>query len=437
MAQVGIVPGDTGLRIATAARPPAGLPFRTNFSWTLAGMLAYAACQWGMLVAMARLGSPRMVGQFALGLAISGPVMLLANLELRFIVATDARGEYGFGDYFGLRLLSASLALLIIAAVAWPLGGGADTASSIAALGLYKAVEALSDLLYGYFQQRGRNDLMGRSLLLRGPLSLAVLAGLVASTGTLVWGIVAMAAMGALVFLLHDLPAAIRLRDGAPGGARPRWNRRVLVRLALLSAPLGLVTMLFSLNTNLPSLLLQRTLGVSSVGLFAALLSLMTAGHVLINALGHSVSAPLAERYTAGDMAAFRRLVGRVCLGALLVGIGGLLGAAVLGRLILQHLFGPEYAREAGTLMGVMGAGSAAYLASALSYAMIASRRLRIQPVIMLASVAVTLGLGLVLIPRWSLAGAASALLGGALVQLVANAVVVGRVLAAGRRDAR
>lgn len=435
MAQVGVVPSETGLRIAAAARPPKGLPFRANFSWTLAGMLAYAACQWGMLVAMARLGSSRMVGQFALGLAISGPVMLLANLELRFIVATDARGEYRFGDYFGLRLLTAALALLVISAAAWPLGGGVETAAAIAGLGLYKAVEALSDVLYGYFQLRSRNDLMGRSLLLRGPLSLAALAGMVALTGHLFWGVVSMAVTGGLVFLLHDLPAARRLLGA--GGTKPEWRKKELLRLALLSAPLGIVTMLYSLNTNLPSLILQRTMGVSSVGLFAALLSLMTAGHVVINAMGHSVSAPLAARVAAADGRGFRRLVMKFSLGALVVGMGGVIGAALLGRPLLRMLFGPEYAQESSTLLEVMAAGAASYLAGSLSYAMIASRRLRIQPVIMIVSLGVTLAIGLALIPRLGLSGAALALCGGALVQLVSNAVVVGRVIAAGPGGAR
>jgi O-antigen/teichoic acid export membrane protein len=115
------------------------------------------------------------------------------------------------------------------------------------------------------------------------------------------------------------------------------------------------------------------------------------------------------------------------------IGGSGLLVAAVVGRPVLQHLFGPEYARESGTLLWVMAAGAAAYLASGLSYAMIACRRLRIQPVIMIVSLCTTLGLGLALIPRHGLTGAALALLGSALVQLIANTAVVVQAIA-GRR---
>jgi len=424
-----VVAGEPESSVAVVPQPRA-LPFRANFSWTLVGMLTYAACQWAMLAMMARLGSPRMVGQFAFGLAVSGPVMLLANLELRFIAATDARREFRVGDYVGLRLLTTLVAVLGIVAIASLLNSGEGTSAAIVGLGLFKAVESQSDLLYGLFQQRGRNDCMGRSLLLRGPLSLAALAAGVRLTGTLTWGIGAMTLAGLGVLLLHDYRQGVGLlgsRNEEP--LRPSWNGRHLRRLALLSAPLGIVTMLFSLNTNLPSLILKHQSGVAAVGFFATLVSLMTAGHVLINAIGHSVSAPLAARFAAGDAAGFRRTVVRLAMAGIGIGGAGVLIGTVWGAPILGLLFGPEYAKEAPALGWIMGAGAAAYTASALSYAMIASRRLRIQPLILLSGIAVTFILGLLLIPRHGLTGAAIAMLGSALVQLAANAAVVGMVL--------
>jgi len=93
------------------------LTLRRNFSWTFTGNLIYAACQWGMLVVLAKLGSPEMVGQFTLGLAVTAPVIMFTNLQLRGIQATDAKGDYVFSDYLGLRLIGTGLALLIIAGI--------------------------------------------------------------------------------------------------------------------------------------------------------------------------------------------------------------------------------------------------------------------------------------------------------------------------------
>lgn len=93
------------------------LTLRRNFSWTFIGNAVYAACQWGMLVMLAKLGSPEMLGQFTLGLAVTAPVLMFTNLQLRIVQATDAKRQYLFSDYFGLRLLGTGLAMLVIAAI--------------------------------------------------------------------------------------------------------------------------------------------------------------------------------------------------------------------------------------------------------------------------------------------------------------------------------
>jgi hypothetical protein len=82
------------------------LTLRVNFVWTLTGNVFYAACQWGILVVLAKLGTSQMVGEFALALAITAPVVIGAGLSLRGIQATDARSQYRFGDYLLLRLLT-------------------------------------------------------------------------------------------------------------------------------------------------------------------------------------------------------------------------------------------------------------------------------------------------------------------------------------------
>jgi hypothetical protein len=50
--------------------PPLGI----NVYWMLSGDAVYRACQWAVLVVVARLGSPEKVGEFILGLATSDVV---------------------------------------------------------------------------------------------------------------------------------------------------------------------------------------------------------------------------------------------------------------------------------------------------------------------------------------------------------------------------
>ena len=70
-----------------------------------------------MLVVLAKFGSPEMVGNFALALAVTAPVFMLTNLQLRAIQAIDVKDQYVYGDYLALRLFGTALALTVILAM--------------------------------------------------------------------------------------------------------------------------------------------------------------------------------------------------------------------------------------------------------------------------------------------------------------------------------
>src|SRR5919197_2263596 len=154
---------------------PAGLSLRANFLWTVLGNVVYAGCQGGMLVVLAKVGSSRMVGQFALGLAVATPVIMFANLQLGSVQATDARRQYRFGEYLGLRLITTALAFLAMIGIVLLSRHRWDTALVVVAVGLAKALESISDLIYGLLQQHERMDRIAKSVMLKGPVSLAAL----------------------------------------------------------------------------------------------------------------------------------------------------------------------------------------------------------------------------------------------------------------------
>ena len=83
------------------------------FSWIIWGNFVYSLSRWGMIAVLAQLGGPEMVGRVVLAFAICAPITALGNLGLRSVLVTDARGEYRFGDYFALRLVTSAAAWLV------------------------------------------------------------------------------------------------------------------------------------------------------------------------------------------------------------------------------------------------------------------------------------------------------------------------------------
>ncbi|MGR3278825.1 lipopolysaccharide biosynthesis protein [Acaryochloris marina NIES-2412] len=415
------------------------LTLRRNFSWTFVGNTVYAACQWGILVVIAKLGSPEMVGQFTLGLAITAPVFMLTNLQLRSIQATDAKQQYCFSTYFELRLISTCFALIVIALITWVSGYSGSTSLVILMFGVAKAFESISDVFYGLLQQSERMDLIATAMMIKGPLSLLLLGIGIYLSGNALWGVVGLTIAWAIVLLGWDIRnAGLMLKTASYSKPQNKklgiyilaqlkahWPWKKLKRLVWLALPLGLVMMLISLNTNIPRYFVEKYLGERELGIFAALAYLMTIGNMIVNALGESASPKLAKYYAAKQKTAFRQLLFKlVGLAALLGGIAVIL-AVVAGERILIIFYQPEYADHKDLFVWLIVSAAIGFISYFLGYAMTAARYFRIQTLLFF-TVAVTSTITCFwLIPTLGLKGAALALLIGAILRMIFSLGVI------------
>ncbi len=409
----------------------AGLSLRQNVSWTTAGNLIYALCQWGVLTAIAKTGTPAMVGMFALGLAITAPVMQFANLQLRGVQATDARREYAFGDYVALRLVTTLLALAVSAGIALWIDRSRETTVVILLIALAKAVDALSDVIYGYFQQRERMDVIARAQVASGLLSLTLTAAGLVVFDDIVVGVAGYLAGLIVPLVIYTIPVAHRsLRSSGTHSTMVRWDPGVMRRLAWTALPLGVVMLLLSLNTNIPRYVVEHEQGEGGLGVFAALVYIVVAAGMVVTAVGQAVSPRMARQYAEGALQGFRALLMRAVQISLLLGVLGGVVALVAGRPVISLLYTPEYADDTVALVILALAGGVTFAASFAGFAMTAARRFRPQvPVFVAVVVASTLA-SLVLVPAYGLRGAMGAVLVGAAVQLGASLWVVRAALA-------
>ena len=412
----------------SAVAAPA-ISLRRNVVWALAGNVGYAACQWGVLVVIAKLASAADLGRFALGLALSAPVMILANLQLRALQATDARRAHAFGVYLGLRCGTTVVALAAIAGIAGMLGYRAATLWLIVIVALAKSFEALSDVVLGLLQQGEDLRRVAVSMLIKGVMSLSAVWLLLVFTGSVSAAALALALAWGTVLVAYDMPNAARRTN-----IRPIFERSALTALAWLALPMGCVSGLNSLTANVPRYAIEANLGSTALGHFAALAYLLVAGTQPILALGAAASPRLAH-YFCTDRAAYRLLAHRTV--ALAAGLGLLIvGAAALGgRSFLTLAYGPEYAEHAPALTWLAAAAAASFVAGALGYAVTAARRFPPQLVIAALAFAVCALASAALVPRHGLLGGAWAVLAGEATRLVCLSLLYAATCAVGLRS--
>lgn len=415
---------------------PALVPLRVNFAWTFTGNIVYAACQWAILSALAKLGTPEMVGQFALGLAITAPVIQFSNLALRALQATDALRKYRFGEYLALRLTTTMLALLAIAAVLSLADYEGQTACVILAVGLAKAFESISDVFYGLFQQNERFDRLATSLISRGCLAVLLLVLGLYSTRSALVAVAGFAAAWALVLVLYDLPSGARVL-GVPhrfDAFKPIWEWQRLFWLACRALPLGLTMMLLSLHTNIPRYFIQHYHGERALGFFAAIAYLMVAGLTVVNALAQSASPRLAAYYARGDNARFTRLLLKLLGIGVLFGLAGIFLAVTMGPQILTLLYRSEYSAFANALVWLAVGAGFSYIGSFLGYGATAAQYYRIQPFILIAAIFSSATSCFLLVPTYGVLGAAWSISLSSVVQTVGYFGCVVHVIGLRRR---
>lgn len=410
----------------------ARLSLRANFSWTFVGNVVYAACQWGMLMALAKLGSPGMVGVFALGLAITGPVFMFSNLHLRNIQATDARQQYQFRDYLGVRLATTMLALLAIAGITLAVGYPWETGVVIVAVGCAKACESISDIFYGLLQRLERMDRIAVGMMLKGIASLLALTAGVYLSGSVFWGVVGMAGAWAAVLAFYDIPQglyALRRAPVSPASAALHERVAIIARLAWMALPLGFGILLVSLSTATPRYFVERMLGAESLGIFAAIAYIQVAGTTVISALAAAANPRLAQHYVRNDAHAFRALLYRLVAIALALGGASALVAWLIGGWILTLIYRPEYAAHNHIFVLVMIAAGIGYIGWFAGDAMTAVRRLRAQALLFLAMTIATVGACAWLIPLFGLTGAALATMVTSVIHAAGGLLIVEHAL--------
>ncbi|SFH07672.1 Membrane protein involved in the export of O-antigen and teichoic acid [Desulfotomaculum arcticum] len=396
------------------------LSLRKNISWTFMGNIIYAGCQWGMLVVLAKLGSPEMVGRFALALAITAPVMMLTNLQLRGVQATDTKELYQFGDYLGLRLITSMLAFFIVAVVVLLTNRVLETIFVVLIMCMAKIIESISDIVFGLMQKNECMDRIAMSMIFKGVISLLVLGIVVWITSSLVVGTLALALVWFAVLVFYDVKNAQRFTT-----FRPIIHYPAIKSMVKLSLPLGIVLMMGSLNTNIPRYFIEFYIDEETLGYFAAMAYLIVAGNSVISALGQSATPKLAKYYAYGNRKSFEKLILKMVGIGIIMGVIGLGVAIIFGNELLTLLYSEDYAKYSDVFVLVMLAGAINYAGSFLGYGMTAARCFKIQPFLGSIWVISSLVVSFLLIPSYGMRGAAYVLIVSSCVQLVTKTLVV------------
>ena len=400
-------------KISTSQPTGSALPsLRRNVAWTMGGNAIYSACQWLMLVILAKLGTTDTVGTFALAIALAGPVVMLANLQLRWVQATDRNGEFEFNDCLTLRCVCSALAIVVILGIGLFAGYPAETFLVIAAITFAKVAESFSDVIYGWYQQHERMELISHSLMIRGPISVAAICAGFWLTGSLAAATWSLAIAWTATLLLYDVPRAIKFRNETDSPPfQFRRNSQRLRKIFIKSLPVGLTSGVVALEASIPRFVVESELGTAELGVFAAMAYILMAAYMIIQAVNQSALPRLAKYQNEENTSGFRTVLWNLVGIGIAVGLALVIGTALLGKPFLYYAYSPEYAQQPGILTAIMVGCAIMFAFRPAEVALLSMRRFWLLLVLHVAGLPVLIATTIWLVKLYGLWGAAYAMI--------------------------
>lgn len=386
------------------------LGIRQNAIWSICGEATFAVSQLCLLVVLARLGSQELVGQYAWALAIVTPVFLFFSLQFRTILAATQEATEQFGSFVRVRIITTTIALTFSISIA--LVWDASTALLVVAVGCIKAIDSFSDILFGLFWQRNRMDLIARSQILRGVLSLCGFSLLFCFEKNLVIAAFSTAVVYLLIFVFYDLRMARRTSSALTSSLfRNSFKNCPWKELLAIGIPAGALSCLASLEIYIPRYFLKANVGDGLLGIFTALASTLIGFEMIARSFNSAAIPRLSDMYNEKSLHDFSRILFKLLLFGVAIGAVLTLGTFLVGKPIIGFVYGDGYAEKHNVLLLLMAASVLRLLAFPAAMALRAVKAYRLLTINQLIATAVLLASCSILVPRHGLVGCAASII--------------------------
>ncbi len=404
------------------------------------GNVVYSICQWGLISLFAKETTPESVGEYALAVAITAPLLYIGNFNIGVMFVTDVDEKFSFSQYRTARFLLTSVSVVMAAVICALSRFGAQMFAIVMLTSLTQATECLSELYRMAMLREEQMVQIAFSLVARGLLSIGAAGVILFERKNLLWALTGIAASRVLVLLAYDIPVAHMLlgrRYPRAAEAEVRQARTAAVPGAIatltgitaMALPLTIVTVLTSLMLNTPRYFIEHYLGPRELGFFAAMWSLLTAGNMIAISMGQAIFPRLAKLYAEGELNAVRAVISSATKSAVGLGACGVACAILVGRQVLTLAYGAEYAQNRWMFVAIMATGTLTYVITLLGNAATSARAFRQQALLMGLVTLTTLAASAVLTARFGTWGAIGAINVGLITHLTGLSTIVAGTL--------
>ncbi len=322
------------------------LSLQSSIAWNSIGSIFYLGCQWLMTVVVVWIAGLETAGILSLAMSVSNIWYSFAVYGMRNFQVSDTVGKYKNGTYVVSRYLTGIGAFAGCLIYTFVVGYDPYQKVCILLYFVYKLSEALFDVYAGIFQKNWRLDYVGKSLIIRGFLSIFSFILLLLTTNNIAITFGMMALLCMISVFTYDISRVGKLDNIAVS-----IEIQAVFPLLKECFPLVVYTLLSSAIGTIPRLFMERILGNYQLGIYGSV-----ATPTLIIQMGATyVFNPFvtlfAEKYYNKEKDRFLSVLGKCTIAVGAIAVLGILGGKLLGYWGLKLLYGNEVASHSELLI--------------------------------------------------------------------------------------
>lgn len=311
------------------------LSIKESVLWNTWGSVLYLGTQWLLTVLVTRLLGYDDAGIFSLAMSVANIFYALSIYGMKNFQISDLKSKYTPGNYVVSRMVTGAAALLLCVGFALVNGYEREQTLCIILYMLFKLSESFFDVFLGFYQKNWRMDFMGKSMTLRAILMLVTFPVVMCLTKSLLWSVVAMAIAVYGVILFYDRRNAMMLEhiDITP-------DMKNVSRLLRECAPLAVYLILSTCIGSIPRYFLEMFQGNEQLGIYASVAMPTLIVQMAATYIFNPMITVFSESLNDKEKPRFMKTLKQCFVALLCISVIGVIGGKLLGRLGLFILYG-------------------------------------------------------------------------------------------------
>lgn len=303
--------------------------------WNTVGCLMYQGCLWAITILVVTLSGYTNSGSLAFAMAIGNIFFPLATYNVRTYQVSDVQSEFTQGNYVAFRLLTISMALLLILIYVFFSTPSLELILATISWLMFKTDEAFCNVYYGIEQKHGHMDFIGISQGIRGICVIVFFSIILAFTQNIDLAIIAMTAPCICVTFLYDQKKAFHLSEW-----KISISKAKAIDLLKKCFPSMLTLLCYGAAPSLARQLYESADGTYLLGVYAAIATPTVLVQVAASYLYSPFIEPMSKALHEGNITYMKSVIARITLTIIAICIVSFAASFFWGTELLGLVFG-------------------------------------------------------------------------------------------------